>query len=95
MPESPPLDPDRLRRLLASELPALKLTPRLEDIFVLICAGRTNAQIAIRLRIALGTVETEAKLLFGRLGVSGRRGARSLCVRVLADRLENSSPEPD
>lgn len=89
MPESPPLDPDRLRRLLADEIAGFKLTPRLSDIFVLICAGRTNAQIAICLGIAVGTVETETKLLFGRLGTRGRRGVRSICVKILADRLED------
>ncbi len=48
------------------------LSEREQEILELIAAGLSNAQIAARLYIGIGTVKTHVNHLFGKLGVSSR-----------------------
>lgn len=80
-----PCDPERLRLMLGPAVRLVGLTPRLMDVFFLVCSGRTDQQIAIALGITGSTVATEIKLISARLGVQGRRGIWSVCVGMLLD----------
>ena len=52
----------------------LHLTPRETDVAKLICAGRTNADIAACLGIGVSTVKTHLIHVFEKIGVESRSG---------------------
>lgn len=49
------------------------LTPREADVFGLLQAGRSNAEIAMELSVSVETVRTHARAVFRKLGVRNRR----------------------
>ena len=63
------LDAERRRHPLA------RLTPRQDELMILVAAGHTNAQIARQLGISEGTVRTHLEHVFARLGVASRTAA--------------------
>ncbi len=73
--------PNVTRRLLttfADQAPAVPvqpvdpLTEREEEVLVLVARGRTNAEIAAELHVALSTVKTHVAALMAKLGVRNR-----------------------
>ncbi len=54
------------------------LTPREREVAGLIAAGRTNAQIALRLHVREGTVEKHVSSALAKLGMSSRAGIVAL-----------------
>lgn len=63
------LDAERRRR------PALRLTPRQQELLRLVAAGNTNSQIARELFISEGTVRTHLENIYRKLNVSSRAAA--------------------
>lgn len=55
-----------------------RLTQREGDVLLLLRQGRTNAQIALDLRIGVETVRTHARSVYRKLGVSSRRALIAL-----------------
>jgi LuxR family maltose regulon positive regulatory protein len=51
------------------------LTPRELEVLALMAAGATNAEIAARLVVTVGTVKAHSRSLFGKLGVANRTEA--------------------
>jgi DNA-binding NarL/FixJ family response regulator len=64
--------------------PVPRLTPRQNDLLLLLAAGHTNAQIARRLGISEGTVRTHLENIYERLNVSSRTAA---VTRAFSDRV--------
>ncbi|HEX5189985.1 MAG TPA: helix-turn-helix transcriptional regulator, partial [Streptosporangiaceae bacterium] len=58
------------------------LTRREREVLDLICAGRTNAQIADRLFISVRTVDHHVSAVLAKLGVSTRNAAASAASRL-------------
>ena len=54
------------------------LTPREGDVLLLLRQGRSNAQIALALHIAVETVRTHARNIYRKLGVASRRALIAL-----------------
>lgn len=52
-----------------------RLTPRQDELMVLVATGHTNTQIARRLGISEGTVRTHLEHIFAKLGVTSRAAA--------------------
>jgi DNA-binding CsgD family transcriptional regulator len=73
---------------------ALPLTPRLLDVFFELAVGRPASEIADSLGISKQTAETEIKLLFRRLDVSGHRAVRSIAMTMLLDLARDNAPPP-
>jgi DNA-binding CsgD family transcriptional regulator len=86
------LDPHDLRVLLGPGVNALRLTPRLLDVFFELAVGRSASEIADSLGISKQTAETEIKLLFRRLDVSGHRAVRSIAMAMLLNLARRTSP---
>jgi DNA-binding NarL/FixJ family response regulator len=61
--------PSEGRRVPGAQL----LTPREADVLLMLQEGRSNAEIALGLRVGIETVRTHAHNLYGKLGVSSRR----------------------
>lgn len=57
------------------------LTPREREVLRHITAGRSNRDIAAALNVSERTVETHARHIYHKLGVSGRSGAIRLALR--------------
>src|SRR5689334_618333 len=53
------------------------LTPRQEQIALLVAAGSTNVEVATRLAISAHTVKHHLRGVFDRLGVASRRELRT------------------
>jgi len=53
------------------------LTPRESDVLELLQAGRSNAEIALSLRVRVETVRTHARRVYRKLGVRTRRELRA------------------
>jgi DNA-binding NarL/FixJ family response regulator len=49
------------------------LTPREAEVLVILQQGRSNAEIALALRVGIETVRTHAHNIYGKLGVSSRQ----------------------
>jgi ATP/maltotriose-dependent transcriptional regulator MalT len=61
---------------LPSRSPLLEpLTTREQDVLELLAAGLSNAEIAERLIVTVGTVKTHVKSIYGKLGVHSRTQA--------------------
>ena len=56
----------------AADAPALRLTPRQEEVAALVAQGLTNRQIAARLVISESTPETHLARIFKKLGLRSR-----------------------
>ncbi|RKR86594.1 regulatory LuxR family protein [Micromonospora pisi] len=61
----------------ARVLPRAVLTPRQEQIALLVAAGSTNVEVATRLVISTHTVKHHLRGVFHKLGVASRRELRS------------------
>lgn len=61
----------------ARALPRAALTPRQEQIALLVAAGSTNVEVATHLVISTHTVKHHLRGVFHRLGVASRRELRS------------------
>lgn len=70
-------EPDRLSAQAALLELVEPLSPRELEVLRLIAAGATNAQIAQRLVIAVGTVKNHAKNIYSKLNVGSRTQAIS------------------
>jgi non-specific serine/threonine protein kinase len=57
------------------------LTPREQDVLVLLCQRRTNAEIAGALFLSPRTIETHVSHLLSKLGASNRREVGAIAVR--------------
>jgi DNA-binding CsgD family transcriptional regulator len=88
------LNPHELRVMLESLVSTLRLTPRLLDVFFELAVGRSASEIADSLGISKQTAETEIKLLFRRLDVSGHRAVRSIAMAMLLDLARDNAPPP-
>jgi DNA-binding NarL/FixJ family response regulator len=88
------LNPHELRLWLEPAVVLLQLTPRLVDVFFEISFGRSTPEIAASLGISRQTAETEVKLLFRRLEVSGHRAVRSIAIAMLMDLIRRNVPPP-
>jgi len=55
------------------------LSPREREVFVLLCRGRTNEEIAAALFISLSTVKTHLSSIFLKTGTRNRLEAAALC----------------
>lgn len=87
-------NPHELRLMLEPAAALLPLTPRLLDVFFEISFGRSTSEIAASLGVSRQTAETEIKLLFSRLGVSGHRAVRSIAIAMLMDLIRRDPPPP-
>ncbi len=75
----------------APPLPRAVLTPRQEQIALLVAAGSTNVEVAKHLVISTHTVKHHLRGVFHRLGVASRRELRStLACRDTTDRFAQS-----
>jgi DNA-binding CsgD family transcriptional regulator len=81
--------------MLESLVSTLRLTPRLLDVFFELAVGRSASEIADSLGISKQTAETEIKLLFRRLDVSGHRAVRSIAMAMLLDLARDTAPPPE
>ena len=52
-----------------------KLTDREEKVMILICEGKSNAQIASQLELSVNTVKTHLRHVFKKLEVDNRTAA--------------------
>ena len=69
-----------MQELLAS--PAMTLTPRLRDVLLLMCEGKTTAEIARDLGLSRYTVRNYVQRIFERLGAQDRVQAVSIALRA-------------
>ena len=65
------------------ELPApeIQLTPRMRDVLLLICEGKTTAEIARDLGLSRFTVKNYIERIFERLGAQDRVQAVGIALR--------------
>ena len=70
-----------VRKQLSENPPAPPLSPRQEEVLVLIADGKTNKEIASRIGIRLDSVEAIANALFVKLGASNRAEAVAIALR--------------
>ena len=68
--------------LSAPPVIAAEITPRQRDILRLLCAGKTNREIATALTLSVATVERHLANLYGRIGARGRVDATLYAVRI-------------
>ncbi len=73
--------PDSVTRQLSQRLPDSDLTPREQEVLVLIVKGRSNREIAQELGITEGTVKCHVNVILGRLGVSARTQAAVVALQ--------------
>ena len=59
-------------RTASPSQPVDTLTPREEDVLLLVARGRTNGEIADELHVSLGTVKTHLASLMTKLGARNR-----------------------
>ncbi|MGH2690918.1 MAG: response regulator transcription factor [Actinomycetota bacterium] len=69
-----------MQELLAS--PVMTLTPRLRDVLLLMCEGKTTAEIARDLGLSRYTVRNYVQRIFERLGAQDRVQAVSIALRA-------------
>lgn len=80
-----------LRRRMAG--PAVRLTPREDEILRLLAAGRSVAEVAGSLYISSSTAKTHISKLYDKLGASNRAHAMMEAVRLgLLDSSDASGP---
>ena len=65
---------DNIRFLMLEQIPSLlvELSPREEQIALMVARGRTNQAIASALEISVWTVSTHLRRVFAKLAVSSR-----------------------
>jgi DNA-binding NarL/FixJ family response regulator len=73
--------PDSVTRQLSQRLPDSDLTPREQEVLLLIVKGRSNREIAQELGITEGTVKCHVNVILGRLGVSARTQAAVVALQ--------------
>ena len=66
---------------------SFQLTAREEDVFQLLCDGKTNKEIAVKLSITPKTVMHHTSTLYRKLGVRGRSEAVAWALRRSLERL--------
>lgn len=76
---------------LAEAATLTPLTPREHEVLALVCQGMNNKTIALQLNMAVGTVKTHVKAIFGKLAVGSRTQAAA-AARKLG--LVSSRPGP-
>ena len=59
-----------------------ELTPREQEVLVLLCQRRTNAEIAATLFLSPRTIEAHVTHLLGKLGATNRRDAGAIAARL-------------
>ena len=69
-----------MQELLAS--PIMTLTPRQRDVLLLICEGKTAAEIARDLGLSRFTVRNYVQRIYERLGAQDRVQAVSIALRA-------------
>ena len=67
-----------MQQLLA---PEIRLTPRMRDVLLLICEGKTTAEIARDLGLSRFTVKNYIERIFERLGAQDRVQAVGTALR--------------
>jgi DNA-binding CsgD family transcriptional regulator len=79
-----PLPPAPVKRAVARGgwCSSRGLTRREREVLALICAGRTDAEIAAELFISAKTASHHVSAVLGKLGVSNRRAAAAQAVRL-------------
>ena len=70
-----------VRKQLSENPPAPPLSPRQEEVLVLIADGKTNKEIASQIGIRLDSVEAIANALFVKLGAANRAEAVAIALR--------------
>ncbi len=86
------LEPQVVERL-AESFVLDPLTPREEDVLRLVVDGLCNKAIGARLGIAVGTVKSHLKAIFGKLGVGSRTQAvAAVDRRGVLSRIEEAGP---
>ncbi len=68
-----------MQQLLA---PQMELTPRMRDVLLLICEGKTTAEIARDLGLSRFTVKNYIERIFERLGAQDRVQAVGTALRA-------------
>jgi DNA-binding NarL/FixJ family response regulator len=66
---------------LADRLLGRLLSPREQDVLVLLASGKSNRAIATELEVREGTVRSHVSSLMGKLGVSNRTEAAALAIK--------------
>lgn len=73
--------PDELKRLLAEDPPAPKLSPRQQEVLESITRGLTDEDIARQLGISQTSVRTHVECLFAKVGAGNRSEAIAIALR--------------
>ena len=69
-----------MQELLSS--PVMTLTPRLRDVLLLMCEGKTTAEIARDLGLSRFTVRNYMQAIYERLGAQDRVQAVAIALRA-------------
>ena len=73
--------PDEVRRLMAEDPPAPKLSPRQQEVLESITRGLTDEDIARQLGISQTSVRTHIECLFAKVGAGNRSEAIAIALR--------------
>ena len=73
--------PDEVRRLMAEDPPAPKLSPRQQEVLESITRGLTDEDIARQLGISQTSVRTHVECLFAKVGAGNRSEAIAIALR--------------
>ena len=73
--------PEEVRRLMAEDPPAPKLSPRQQEVLESITRGLTDEDIARQLGISQTSVRTHVECLFAKVGAGNRSEAIAIALR--------------